>query len=89
MRPLDFIITVLAVKRLTRLVTSDEITRGLRERVGRMHPKADYLVGCQRCVSVWASLAVLFMPGKLRLLLAASESAILIGTTAEALGEQG
>lgn len=50
----------LAVDRLTRLVTEDEVTRPIREAVVGRWPdsKVSYLATCRACVSVWAGLAV-------------------------------
>jgi hypothetical protein len=58
----------LATARLTTLVTKDEITVGLRDKVDLWAGKkeyagprgwANYLVNCQQCVSVWAGALVL------------------------------
>ncbi|MBK9178733.1 MAG: DUF1360 domain-containing protein [Acidimicrobiales bacterium] len=53
-------VDVVAVHRLTRLVTSDELTRPIRERVVDRNPdgRLAYLAGCPWCASVWAGLAV-------------------------------
>lgn len=53
-------VDVAAVHRLTRLVTSDELTRPLRERLVDRNPdgRLAYLAGCPWCTSMWAGLAV-------------------------------
>lgn len=55
----------LAVARMTRLVTQDEITRPLRGMVLRrlndenpVHLKLAYLLECPWCVSIWVGAAV-------------------------------
>lgn len=54
----DFAIDALAVQRVTRLVTKDEVTAGLRDRVALNGPdKLAYLVSCPFCVSVYAGAA--------------------------------
>lgn len=64
MKVLDATIRTAATWRLTRLVVEDEITRPLREAVSRRWPdsKAEYLVNCPYCVSVWAGAAAAVMP---------------------------
>lgn len=51
-------IDALAAWRLTRLVTEDRATDGVRDaldrRLGPDHPAA-YLAGCPHCVGVWAA----------------------------------
>lgn len=70
--PVALTVGALAVHRLTRLVTDDEITRPLRERLTKVvsgtvyrpaHPWLGYLVTCPWCVSIyaaagWAALTV-------------------------------
>jgi hypothetical protein len=70
--PVSLTVGALAVHRLTRLVTEDELTRPLRERAaewarGDAHraarPRLGYLLTCPWCVSVyvaaaWAALTV-------------------------------
>jgi hypothetical protein len=70
--PVTLTVGALAVHRLTRLVTEDEVTRPLRERLTKVvsgtmyrpvHPRLGYLVTCPWCVSVyvaagWAALTV-------------------------------
>lgn len=52
----------LATFRLTRLITTDTITEGLREKVWENHPpessKLGYLLTCDHCASVYAGAAV-------------------------------
>lgn len=48
-----------AARRLTRLITKDEITRDLREvHAIQKHEKLSYLVNCPICVGVYTSAAV-------------------------------
>jgi hypothetical protein len=53
MNTLWLIITMLATYRLTRLVTADEITKGLRGWVVDRSQWLGYLVTCDWCLSVW------------------------------------
>lgn len=64
----ESLVSVLAARRLTQLVVEDEITRPLRDAVGRWgdrHPEGSlpdrlaYLVSCSACTSVWAAAGVL------------------------------
>ena len=52
----------LATYRLTRLITRDEITAPLREKVWESHPphssKVGYVLTCEWCSSVWAASAL-------------------------------
>lgn len=59
---------MLAARRLTQLITEDEITKPLREPIlqwGERHPTGSwqdrlaYLVSCPACTSVWAAGAIL------------------------------
>jgi hypothetical protein len=85
---LDLIVNVLATKRIVRLVTQDEITRPLREKIGRKDPRLAYLVGCKSCSSVWAGLLNVYaMPRSVKVALALSESAILIDLAASSIEE--
>jgi len=61
---------VLATARLTSMITDDEISRPVRDKVeewasdkpeGSVPERLAYLVTCTRCVSVWAAGAVLVM----------------------------
>lgn len=51
-----------ATYRLTRLITEDEITRPLRERLWDRYPPEStaigYLISCPHCVSIYAGAAV-------------------------------
>lgn len=64
MDAVDVAIRTAATWRITRLVVDDEIARPLREAVARRWPdsKAEYLVNCPYCVSVWAGAAAAVMP---------------------------
>lgn len=73
----------LAVARVTRLVTQDEITEPLRRGVlrrlnpdNRLHLKLAYLLECPWCVSVWVGAGVFgtvaTWPGSLALWIALS-----------------
>lgn len=54
--PLDLVVSTAASRRLTRLVTKDEITRPLREHdFFDNHEKLRYLVNCPMCVSVYTA----------------------------------
>lgn len=68
-----------AIHRVTDLVVDDEITRPLREAVGRRWPgsKVAYLLTCRRCVSVWAAVALAACPAWLIDALAGSAVTIL------------
>lgn len=86
----DLIRDTLAVYRLTRLVTEDEITRPLRERVARRWPdsKLAYFVTCPYCVSVWAGLVVSsgIVPRRVRWALTLSGATALIEDQNDRLG---
>lgn len=59
MTPYDFAISTAASRRLTRLITKDEITRPLRENdFTERHEKLSYLLQCPFCVSVYTSAGV-------------------------------
>lgn len=59
---LVLVIDALAVHRATRLITEDELTRPLRERIHANHPpaasKLGYVITCPYCASIYAALAV-------------------------------
>lgn len=66
---LQFAILALAIFRLTRLVTTDTIFNGLRERIWNKFPpnkvNIGYLITCDWCTSMWVAagyvpLALLF-----------------------------
>lgn len=52
----------LATYRLTRLITTDEISEPLREKIWANHPpdtsRLGYLITCNWCTSVWAASAL-------------------------------
>lgn len=57
--PFDLLINVAAARRLTRLVTQDEITKPIREHHSvTKHEKLSYLLNCPYCVSVYTSAIV-------------------------------
>ena len=57
--PLDLVVNTAASRRLTRLVTKDEITRPFREHeFFDNHEKLRYLVNCPMCVSVYTAAIV-------------------------------
>jgi hypothetical protein len=62
--PVTLTVGALAVHRLTRLATEDEITRPLRERLTRWaagdayraaRPRVGYLLTCPWCMSIYAA----------------------------------
>lgn len=74
------VVDVAATRRLTRLVTKDEITAPVREWAWKNdRKKLTYLVNCPYCVSVWAGVLVAsrVLPAPLRWGLALSELANL------------
>lgn len=83
------ITTVLAIARLTSLITEDEITQPIRDYVDDLPhnvvtDKLAYLVSCKRCVSVWATAAVLVAHKKAPFLvkvLAGSQAALFVLAT--------
>lgn len=81
-----FLVGCLAAWRLTELVVEDEVARSAREAVSRRWPGGGvaYLLSCKRCVSVWAALAVVIMPGWMSRVLAASSVTILVNDAREA-----
>lgn len=64
MKATEAIIRAGATARLTQLVVDDEITRDLRDFVADRWPgsKAEYLVNCPVCVSVWAGTLAAVLP---------------------------
>ncbi len=63
----DAVLDGLATYRLTRLITTDEITRPAREWAveqleSRGYSRAAYLLQCPYCVSVWVGLGVATAP---------------------------
>ena len=89
---MESLLGALAVWRLTKLVTEDEITRPLREKVVLWSDKGEddsfrdqlgYLVECRACVSIWASAAVVGLgmmgrPGRLLVQTLAGSAAALV-----------
>lgn len=76
---METLVNALATSRITRLVNKDQITAPLRKRVKETgNESLSYLVGCPACVSVYAAAAVLVLPKRLRVLLALSESVVLL-----------
>ena len=60
MDPLVVLVAVLAVYRLTMLVTADEITRPLRDRLVVAAPgRFDYLLECPWCASIYVAPPVM------------------------------
>ena len=57
MNTLWLIIAMLATYRLTRLITADQITKGLRGWIVERSEWLGYLVTCDWCLSIW------FAPG--------------------------
>jgi Protein of unknown function (DUF1360) len=61
--PLTLTISALAVHRLTRLITDDEITRPLRDRLSGIDPtrpdtepgRLAYFLSCRYCVGLWVA----------------------------------
>jgi len=97
---LSLLTPLLATTRLTALITQDEITQPIRDKVeafatqnpnSPLHTlKLDYLVSCSRCVSIYAAGTTLalyaFRPTRpLVKLLALSQAAILALQALEAL----
>lgn len=77
------VLAVLSTYRLTRLVTADRITQGLRAWVVRRNRTLGYLVTCDWCLSIWvaplpAAGVVLFPENRLVV-------AVLLGLTASAV----
>jgi len=57
--PVTFIILCLAAFRLTRLVTTDTITEGIRNKIWSKWPpttKIGYLITCNWCTGYWVSV---------------------------------
>jgi hypothetical protein len=61
----EYTLLAFAVWRLTRLITTDEITSSLRKRVFDKYPpeksNIGYLFTCDWCVSIWSSSAMMTM----------------------------
>ena len=60
-----YVTDILAVSRITRLITEDEITRPIREAIVGRKPEGQlaYLITCPLCVSVWVGAAVALSDG--------------------------
>lgn len=59
-----FLAFLLASYRLTRLVTLDDITAPLRDRIWRRfppHTRTGYLITCDWCTSIYASSLLVFL----------------------------
>lgn len=59
--PIEIVVMLLVVARVTRLIVADEITRRPREAVVRQLPKGSplaYLLFCRWCLSVWIATPV-------------------------------
>lgn len=58
----DYALAALATYRLTRLVTTDEITAPIRDRIWRTRPpetsRVGYLLTCNWCSSIYAASAL-------------------------------
>ncbi len=75
------LIELLAVARITRLVTEDSITEPFRDWAMGFNPKLGELVQCRMCTSVWAGAVVVLASRsvpRLTRMLALSEGAILL-----------
>jgi len=62
--PMLFVVLVLATYRLTRLLTTDVIFEGLREKIWKKFPpstKFGYLFTCSWCMSIWAAVVLLLL----------------------------
>lgn len=86
----EFVLRLLAVDRMTQLVTEDEITRPIREGIARRWPdsKVAYLVSCRACVSVWVALLVSsgIVPRRVLSALALSSAVLIIDRQDERVG---
>jgi hypothetical protein len=84
----DLAVDLLAVHRATRLVTTDQITSGVRQRVWRRFGSEagiGYAVGCEYCASVYVALAITathLMPARVRPALRAGVYALAIADAA-------
>ena len=57
-----YVIMALAAFRLTRLLTTDVILEGLREKIWKKYPpstKLGYLFTCNWCMSIWAAAFII------------------------------
>lgn len=58
---LTFLVDLVAVYRLTKLITEDRITEEMREFIWdrtQQGSKLNYLISCPWCVSIWAGVAI-------------------------------
>jgi hypothetical protein len=59
----EFLVLGLATYRLTRLITTDNITEPIRERIWDRYPpqssKLGYLITCDWCSSIWVASIVI------------------------------
>lgn len=75
------VVIFLAVSRLTRLLLDDKIAEPIRGKLeSSSSENLQYLASCPMCTSMWVGLlvAVLPVPKRLLVALAASEAAILV-----------
>lgn len=84
-------ILIAAATRVVLLITSDEITRPIRERVENRWPgsQLSYLVSCERCISMWSALLVLLLPDPVNYVLALSGAVICARWLAEKVNDRG
>ena len=59
---LPVVLALLAVWRLARLITVDEITAPLRSRIANRGDTLAYLFSCPWCISVWVGWPLLLGP---------------------------
>jgi hypothetical protein len=77
---LMLVVSVAATRRMTRIVTKDEIAAPIRDwAFNNNHKKLTYLVNCPHCVSVWAGFLVTspLVPASVKWGLALSELTIM------------
>lgn len=69
-------LTTLATYRVTKLLTEDEITQPIRDRIHSKFPpestKLGYFTTCPWCVSMYVAPVIHFMPTSVKTALAAS-----------------
>jgi hypothetical protein len=93
----ELLVDALAVARVTRLVTEDEISRPLREASVKLDPSMNhlgYLTSCPSCVSVWVAIVFeviprKYVPRRLRAALAVSELVWVVRGVNKALSRKG
>lgn len=80
MTPTNLLTHALATKRLTRLITEDQITSTPRNALLSRYPNTNlaYLLTCNWCSSIWAASLVTIAPTPVKNILALSEAAMLI-----------